>query len=238
MKKHEANMNEYDESLDAGNPAARLPVVVLLDCSSSMEGEPIDELNKGVNRFFAEVREDDAAAMSADIAVVAFNTTAQVAHGFAPAEAYPEPLEPLAADGLTATGEALELAERLLAEREALYRARGIPHFKPWTILLTDGMPCPDWGWRAPARRFKDRAARGDITYLCVGVGDGIDEETLAELSAAEPGVVRLRNLRFGAFFQWLSASMHDVSVAGTAGEDDVRLRGVAGWAQAAGEGR
>lgn len=235
MNNYDMNMNEYGAELDAGNPAARLPVVVLLDCSSSMSGEPIDELNKGVDRFFAEVRADDAAAMSAEIAVVAFNSVADVVHGFAPVDAYPETQPPLSAGGCTATGAALEVAERLLAEREALYRARGIPHFKPWCILLTDGRPYPDRGWRAPARRFKERAARSGITYLCVGVGNDIDEATLAELSAAEPGVVRLRDLRFGAFFQWLSASMHDVSVAGTSGEDDVRLRGIAGWAQAAG---
>lgn len=238
MSKFGTNMDEYGEELDASNPAARIPVVVVLDCSSSMEGEPIDELNKGVARFFAEVRADDAAALSAEVALVTFRSTAEVAHGFAPAHAYPETLPPLLAGGCTATGAALELAERLLAERAALYRARGIPHFKPWCILLTDGRPYPNRGWKEPARRFKERAARGGITYLCVGVGDGIDEQTLAELSAAEPGVVRLRDLRFSAFFQWLSASMHDVSVAGTAGEDDVRLRGIAGWAQAAGERR
>ena len=59
-------MKTYDDSsLDATNPAARVPVVVLLDTSSSRSGEPIAELNAGINRFFAEVCNDDAAAMSA-----------------------------------------------------------------------------------------------------------------------------------------------------------------------------
>lgn len=225
-------MKEYDSNLDANNPAARIPVVVALDCSYSMSGQPMEELNKGINRFLAEVRADDAAAMAAEIAIVTFRTTAEVAHGFAPAYAYPEKLEPFKADGRTATGPALELAEKLLAEREDMYRKAGIPHYKPWCICLTDGRPYPDCGWREPARRFKERAATGGLTYLCVGVGDKIGEATLAELSAEEPGVVRLRDLRFSAFFQWLSASMHDVSVAGTAGEDNVRLRGMSGWAR------
>ena len=122
--------------------------------------------------------------------------------------------------------------ERLLAEREEQYAKVGLPHFKPWCICLTDGRPYPDRGWKEPARRFREKAERGGLTYLCVGVGDDISEETLEELSASEPGVIRLRELRFSAFFQWLSASMHEVSVAGTANQDNVRLRGIGGWAR------
>ena len=225
-------MKTYNSSLDATNPAARVPVVVLLDTSYSMRGKSIAELNNGVNRFFAEVRDDDAAVMSADIALVTFNTTAQVVHGFASAFDYPDRLEPFVADGQTATGPALELAERLLAEREAEYARVGLPHFKPWCICLTDGRPYPDRGWKEPAKRFCEKAERGGLTYLCVGVGNDISEETLEELSASEPGVIRLKDLRFSAFFQWLSASMHDVSIAGTANQDNVRLRGIGGWAR------
>ena len=222
-------MKTYDTSLDVANPAARVPVVVLLDVSSSMRGDPIAELNMGVGRFFADVRNDDAAAMSADIALVTFASEVNVVHRFASVFDYPEVLDPLEADGQTATGSALRLAERLLERREAEYRKAGIPHFKPWCICLTDGRPFPDRGWKEPASRLKERAMRGDLTYLCVGVGDKIDEATLAELSADEPGVIRLR---FGAFFQWLSASLHAVSVAAVADEADVRIGGINTWAQ------
>jgi uncharacterized protein YegL len=227
-------MKTYDDSsLDATNPAARVPIAVLLDVSSSMLGTPIAELNRGINRFFTEVRNDDAAAMSADIAIVTFNSTAQVAHGFASAFDYPNVLAPFEADGQTATGPALELAEHLLAAREAEYcKVGGIPHYKPWCICLTDGRPFPDRGWRGPAQRFREKAARGDLTYLMVGVGDRINEKTLVELSAEEPGVQRLQDLKFSDFFIWLSQSMHDISVAGTANQDDVRLRGMSAWAR------
>ena len=231
-------MKDYDSSLDATNPAARVPVVVLLDCSYSMHDGPIEELNRGINRFFAEVRSDDAAAMSADIAIVTFSTKAQVAHGFASAFDYPDVLDPFEADGQTATGPALEWAERLLAKREEDYRKAGIPHYKPWVICLTDGRPCPNQGWRKPAQRFRDKAASGDMTYLMVGVGDRIDEKTLAALSAEEPGVQRLQDLKFSEFFIWLSQSMHDISIAGTGNQDDVRLRGMSGWARFAKPGR
>jgi uncharacterized protein YegL len=225
-------MKDYDSDLDVRNPAARVPVVVLLDCSGSMEGEPIDELNRGLQRFFDEIRDDDAASVSAEIALATFASEARLEHGFASVFDYPDDLPPFKAEGLTATGAALELAEKLLAEREALYRAKGIPHYKPWVIVLTDGEPVPDKGWREPAERFKARAMAGELTYLCVGVGDSINKETLAELSAKEPGVVRLQGLKFSAFFCWLSASMHDVSVGSPGSGENVRLRGIGGWAR------
>ena len=229
-------MKTYDPSLDVLNPAARVPVVALIDRSSSMEGEPIDELNRGLQRFFDEVRECDEAAMSVEVALVAFASDAQKVHGFASVFDYPDTLRPFEAEGLTATGAALELAEKLLEERLARYREAGIPHYKPWCIVLTDGEPVPDKGWREPAGRFKARAKAGELTYLCVGVGNSIKEGTLAELSAEEPGVVRLQDLRFSAFFRWLSTSMHDVSVGKAVAGDGGRLRGMASWARFAGD--
>ena len=225
-------MKNYDSNLDASNPCARVPVVLVLDVSSSMEGDPIAELNEGCNRFFNEVRGDEAAAMSAEISIVTFDSNARVVHGFASAYDYPDVIKPFAADGCTATGPALELAEKLLAEREELYRENGIPSYKGWVIMLTDGKPYPDTGWRDVARRFRNRADRGELTYLCVGVGDDISEETLAELSPDEPGVIRLQDLKFSAFFRWLSQSIHTVSCAGVSKQDDVRLSGIGTWAR------
>lgn len=225
-------MKMYDSSLDASNPAARIPCVVALDCSWSMHGKPIAALNEGLNRFFAEVRADDAAAMSTETAIVRFDTTAKLVHGFASVFDYPETLEPFTAEGSTATGPALELSERLLNARLAQYRSANIPHYAPWLIVLTDGRPCPDKGWKEPVSRLKRQAAEGRLTYLCIGVGDNIDTKTLAELSADELGCVYLKDLRFSEFFSWLSSSMHDVSAAGLSGQDDVRLRGMNAWAR------
>ena len=223
-------MKTYDSNIDASNPCARVPVTLVLDVSSSMEGCPIAELNAGVKRFFNDVREDEAAAMSTEISIVTFDSNARVVHGFASAYDYPDEIEPFTAGGSTATGPALELAEQLLAEREHLYRANGIPFYRGWVIMLTDGKPYPDIGWRDVAMRFRNRAERGELTYLCVGVGDDISEATLAELSPDEPGVIRLQGLKFSAFFRWLSQSIHTVSCAGVSNQDNVRLRGMGGW--------
>ena len=47
-----------DRNLDVTNPAPRCPVVLLLDVSGSMEGEPLKELNDGVQQFLRETSDD------------------------------------------------------------------------------------------------------------------------------------------------------------------------------------
>jgi len=50
----------------------KVPVVLVLDTSSSMCGEPIKELNEAVNLFISELKSDEKARKSADVAVVTF----------------------------------------------------------------------------------------------------------------------------------------------------------------------
>ena len=51
-------MNDYAESnnLDVTNPAPRCPVILLLDTSGSMSGEPLRELQSGLDQFLCLLR--------------------------------------------------------------------------------------------------------------------------------------------------------------------------------------
>ena len=54
------------------NPQPRCPVHLLVDCSTSMEGKPIEELHQGVDQFFNEVDRDPFARLSVEATVIAF----------------------------------------------------------------------------------------------------------------------------------------------------------------------
>ncbi len=54
------------------NPENRCPVVLLLDTSGSMSGEPIRALSQGLTVFQSAVQEDEQAALRVEVAVVAF----------------------------------------------------------------------------------------------------------------------------------------------------------------------
>ena len=54
-------------SIDITNPTPRIPVVLVLDTSASMKGEPILELKKALQQFIRDISEDEAAGCEADV---------------------------------------------------------------------------------------------------------------------------------------------------------------------------
>ena len=57
---------------------SHMACLMLLDTSGSMAGTPIDELNKGLNKFREDVCKDDTTKEVLDVAVVEFNSDKRV----------------------------------------------------------------------------------------------------------------------------------------------------------------
>ena len=64
--------NLLDQAEFADNPEPRCPVVLLLDTSGSMQGEPVKELNTGLRAFSEALKSDRLASLRVEVAVVAF----------------------------------------------------------------------------------------------------------------------------------------------------------------------
>ena len=95
----------YEQELIV-NPTPRVPIVLCLDTSHSMVGDPIRELENGVNLFYASVRNDEIARYSAEIAIVTFgNQGVQRVADFGSIEGQPE--LNFVADGNTPMGQAV-----------------------------------------------------------------------------------------------------------------------------------
>ena len=59
MKKTNYNKMLADLRDLMDNPSPRVPVALCLDVSASMAGAPIGELNRGVQQFLEEMRQDE-----------------------------------------------------------------------------------------------------------------------------------------------------------------------------------
>lgn len=226
-------MNYADENnLDVTNPTPRCPVILLLDTSGSMEGDPIDELHLGLEQFIKETSEDETASMSVEVEVITYGGgNVEVAVPFSPI--YDVKVPELTACGNTPLGEALELANSELAQRRRLYRQSGTSSYKPWIILMTDGMPNDEW--EEPAEQMKKLGEQNKLTYIGIGIGDNADFETLRQILPAQPGPVKLKDLCFREFFRWLTDSLKSVSASSVAEQDNVRLGNITSWADLAG---
>lgn len=205
----------------ADNPQPRCPVVLLLDCSTSMEGAAIQELEAGVGQFYREMAADPIASMSVEICVILFGHGVHVLRGFQTvAETLAKPLPRLSANGYTPMGAAIRLGLSEIGERRKFYQRNGLAAYKPWMVLLTDGQPNDEW--QSAAIEVGTQAAAGRLTMLGVGIGPCVDMATLSQIVPPDPGPFRLAGLRFCNFFRWLSDSLRVVSSGSTVAQRSI----------------
>ena len=206
----------------AVNPEPRCACVLLLDTSGSMQGAAIAALNEGLRAFAADVASDPLARQRVEVAVVTFGGAVQVVNEFATVANFTPPS--LNADGGTPMGHAIEVALDRLEARKEGYRANGVPYYRPWVFLVTDGQPTDEW--KDAAKRIHDAEEANGLAFFAVGV-EGADMATLGKIAVRTP--LRLQGLAFTELFLWLSRSQRQVSSSRPG--DHLALPPVQGWA-------
>ena len=199
------NTTELD---DVSNPDPRCPVMLLLDTSYSMLGEPIDELNAALHSFRQDLLSDPKATQRVEVGVTTFGPIH--VHDFVPTDKFHPPL--LAAQGDTPMGSAIMSGLDALEARKGLYRSRGLLHYRPWVFLITDGGPTED---AAIVQQAVARVHAGitDKKFLFWAIGvQGADMTTLTHIAGPGGKVAQLQGLNFRELFAWLSASLSKVA--------------------------
>jgi len=210
----------------AENPEPRVPCVLLLDSSGSMQGERIRQLNAGLIAFKEELVSDSLAAKRVEPAVVTFGDSVRTLSDFGTADHFQPPQ--LEASGGTPLGQAVDLAITMIDARKAAYKTNGIAYYRPWVFLITDGEPT-DSGWQEAASRAIAAQKAKSFALFAVGV-EGANASVLKQFSIRDP--LQLNGLRFRELFMWLSSSLRSVSRS-TPGEEVPLQNPVApdGWA-------
>ena len=189
------------------NPENRCPVILLLDTSGSMSGQPIQELNRGLAAFKADVLKDSQASLSVEVAMITFGPIVKLTQDFVTIDQFTPPI--LEVGGLTPMGAAIEYALDFLENRKQTYKDNGILYYRPWVFLITDGDP--NDSWQSAAQRMRQAEAQRRLSFFAVGV-QGADMNILKQISPPERPPIMLNGLDFREMFIWLSASMKRVS--------------------------
>lgn len=223
-----ADFNNFEDILLADNPDPRCPVVLVLDCSSSMvearPGEtttPLDALNSGLDTLVTELNRDPLAKRRVEVSVVTYGSEVTPATSFATVDNLILPT--LAPSGVTSTGKAIVEALDAIEARKKVYKANGVQYFKPWILLISDGLATDDVS--EAVKRVAEAEARKSVAFFAVGV-EGADLDSLGKFS--ERGAMKLSGMKFEELFQWLSASQSSVSASNPG--DKVALPSPAGW--------
>lgn len=208
------------------NPEPRCPVVLLLDTSGSMFGQPIDELNAGLAIFKQEVQRDTTASLRVEVAIITFDSSVNIVQDFVTVDEFYAPQ--LIASGMTAMGEAIELALNKVENQKAIYKNNNIQYYQPWVVLITDGGPSDSW--QSAAQRVRQASADRKISFFVVGV-QGADMNTLEQIAPVNTPPLMLKGLQFDELFRWLSESTKRVS-SSKVGGGQTSLPSTSGWAQ------
>jgi uncharacterized protein YegL len=199
-------MEDFSNVEFEDNPDPRCPCILLLDTSSSMADDPIEALNEGLQAFQVDIKKDDLARKRVEVAIITFgNNGVQLMQSFVTVDRFEAPM--LTAGGNTPMGTAIEQAINILQERKLLYQENGIPYYRPWIFMITDGAPTDAWQRAAQHIRTEEQAKA--LAFFAVGVNNA-DMDLLAQISVRKP--LRLQGLKFTDMFLWLSRSQQRVS--------------------------
>ncbi len=183
----------------------KLPVYLLLDCSGSMHGEPIEAVRNGLQTLVAALRQDPHALESAYLSVISFSETAQQIVPLTELAQFQIPS--IEARGTTALGAALSLLVERVASEVAVTSADTKGDWKPIVFLMTDGEATDDLSAGINALT---KAKLG--TFVACAAGQNAKT---ADLSRITENVVKLDTAdsnTIKAFFKWVSASIATTS--------------------------
>lgn len=171
----------------------------------------IDLVNEGLRSFYNEICEDETTSQRLELSIITFNDSVQVLQE--PALPDNVTIPELQCGGETALADAVNEAIDKVEARKKWYKETGQPYYRPWIILMTDGVPNRDQDIDGLAARIKHDTAAKKYAFLPVGV-EGADMEILQRISGNGMSAVKLKGMRFAQFFRWLSASMGTVTKA------------------------
>lgn len=184
----------------------RLPVYLLLDCSGSMYGEPIEAVKNGVQVLVSTLRQDPYALETAYLSIITFDSSAQQVTPLTELSAFQQPN--IQASGCTALGEALSLLAKKADQEVTKTTAEKKGDWKPLVFIMTDGEPTDDLN--KGIAEFKKR--KWGMVVACAA-GSGANTDTLKKITECVVSLDTADSATIKAFFKWVSASVSSGSM-------------------------
>lgn len=198
---------------------------LVLDVSGSMDGEPIRQLNEGIQSFYQDIQTDSTTANRLEVAVIEFSDVVKTLVDPSLAANFTMPT--LTTKGTTNLVGGVREGIKIVRDRKAWYKQTGQPYYRPWVILVTDALPDEGQDISSLTQEIRDGMSKKDFFFFALGV-QGADMNMLNNISDPSMPPAALQGLRFSEFFKWLSASM--TMVTNSKDGDKVNLPNPAGW--------
>ena len=185
----------------------RLPVYLVIDTSYSMEGEPINAVQQGVNLLVDDLQADPMALDTVWLSVITFDSTAKQISPLTEIGDFQVPN--LVPNGLTALGDGLTVLKRSVGKEVRKQTANQQGDWKPMIFLMTDGEPTDSW--QGPANDLKANPV-GNI--IACAAGPHANSQNLKQITDRVIELADASSGTLGAFMGWVTQSIKTTSAS------------------------
>lgn len=181
----------------------RLPVYLLLDCSGSMSGDPIEAVRQGVRLLVNELKGDPNALETAYLSVITFESSVKQVVPLTELVSFSEPS--ISAGGGTSMGGALNLLMDCINKevRKSTETQKG--DWRPLVFILTDGMPTDPDVFDEAARKLKSVKT---ANVIACGCGSNVDTSYLKQITESVLMMNTVTPGEMARFFKWVTSSI------------------------------
>lgn len=204
-----------------------IPVIFLIDTSSSMSGLGIQQVNINMKEYVDALKVDPDTKDAVQLTLITFSDSADTIMKF-------EPIASVSAPTLTtqrSTNLASGLAEVIkVVQSNADFITKKCK--RPLLVFMSDGnATCTESEWRAEMDRMNNDYIMKRAIRVALGAGDGIKDSTLEafKLNNEFDVAVRIGNIRdLSEFFKYLRTITKELS-AGKAPSKPISVGAAAG---------
>ncbi|TNY38172.1 vWA domain-containing protein [Thermomonospora catenispora] len=157
-----------------------LPFYLVCDESYSMDGAPIDAINKSLPEIHQEIGGNPVVADKTRFCLISFSSTAQVLLPLSDLSEVTS-MPAMAASGSTSYTAAFTLLRDTIERDVAALKAAGHQVLRPAVFFLTDGQPTDD-DWVSAYQRLTDPSWKPRPNILAFGFG-GVNVDTIQQVA-------------------------------------------------------
>lgn len=188
--------------------ARMLPIIMMLDCSGSMDGEKINALNIAIKDFIISLQKNETRKVVYGTAIYTFSGNG--VQNILPLKNVKDfdvhkDLQTMTADGQTPMGEALQTVKQFINEEEAFKRC-----YRPIIMVVSDG--APNDSWEKPLDEFvnEGRTSRCERYAVSIGADRGTEQYDVLLKFTGDPEKIYDADqvVKISRFFKTISKSI------------------------------
>jgi len=195
-------MSAFDPSAFTAPTAKPLPVILLLDVSTSMSGADINNLNIAVKEMIVDFAKAEKSEIELLVSIITFGAEVKLELPYTSASNVE--WKDLQVSGSTPMGTAFKMAKSMIEDKKVT-PSRA---YRPTIVLVSDGAPNDEW--QRPLQELVNEGRSSKCDRMAMAIGTGADNNVLNRfVEGTENGVFTAADSsEIKKFFQFVTMSV------------------------------